>query len=60
MFVDTSSNINQTFVDNSLKYLKSSMEKLDFMNNPETQRQYLNDWISNKTNNKINDLFPPG
>ncbi|VVC37390.1 Serpin domain,Serpin, conserved site [Cinara cedri] len=60
MFVDTSFNVKQIFVENSVKYMKSSVEKLDFANNPETQCQYLNSWILNKTDNKVKDLFPAG
>ncbi|XP_060838643.1 leukocyte elastase inhibitor-like isoform X2 [Rhopalosiphum padi] len=58
MFVDTAFNVKDSFVENSRKYLKSSMEKLNFKNDPEQQRKYLNDWVLSKTNNKIKDLFP--
>ncbi|XP_027846973.1 leukocyte elastase inhibitor-like isoform X4 [Aphis gossypii] len=58
MFVDTAFNVKDSFVENSKKYLKSSMEKLNFKKDPEQQRQYLNNWVLNKTNNKIKDLFP--
>lgn len=60
MFVDTGFKIKQLFIDNSLKYLNSSMEKLNFLADPEQQRQYLNNWVLNNTNRKIKDLFPPG
>jgi len=60
MFVDTAFKVKDSFVENSKKYLKSSMENLNFKNNPEEQRQYLNNWVLNKTNNKIKDLFPKG
>lgn len=60
MFIDNAFNVKSSFVENSSKYLKSTTEKLNFSNDPETQRQYLNNWVLNKTNNKIKDLFPPG
>jgi len=60
MFVDTAFNVKDSFVENSKKYLKSSIEKLNFKNNPEEQRQYLNNWVLNETNNKIKDVFPKG
>jgi len=60
MFVDTAFNVKDSFVDNSKKYLKSSMEKLNFKNDPEQQRQHINNWVLSKTNNKIKDLFPKG
>ncbi|KAL5234128.1 hypothetical protein ACI65C_001538 [Semiaphis heraclei] len=58
MFVDTAFNVKDSFVENSKKYLKSSMEKLNFKNDPEQQRQHINNWVLSKTNNKIKDLFP--
>ncbi|XP_015375357.1 PREDICTED: serpin B4-like isoform X3 [Diuraphis noxia] len=58
MFVDTAFNVKDSFVENSKKYLNSSMEKLNFKNDPEQQRQYINNWVLSKTNNKIKDLFP--
>jgi len=54
MFVDTNFDVKDSFVENnSKKYLKSSMEKLDFRNGPEQQRQYLNNWVLIQTKNKI-------
>lgn len=57
MFVDTSFNVKDNFVDNCIKYLKSSMEKLDFKNNSEEQRHYINNWALNKTDDKIKDIL---
>ncbi|CAI6368280.1 unnamed protein product [Macrosiphum euphorbiae] len=57
MFVDTNFDVKDSFVENSKKYLKSSMEKLDFRNGPEQQRQYLNNWVLIQTKNKIKDFF---
>ncbi|XP_060880830.1 serpin B4-like isoform X2 [Metopolophium dirhodum] len=57
MFVDTDFDVKDSFVENSKKYLKSSIEKLDFKNNPEKQRKYLNNWVLIKTNNIIEDFF---
>jgi len=60
MFVDTAFNVKDSFVENSKKYLKSSMEKLNFLTEPEKQRKYINNWVLEKTNNKITNLFPEG
>jgi len=60
MFVDETFNVKKSFVENSMKYLKSSMEKLNFKNDPKEQLKYLNKWVLDKTNNKIKDLFPEG
>lgn len=60
MFVDTTFEVKDSFVKDSMNYLKSSMDKLNFKKDPETQRQFINNWVANKTNNKIKDLFPSG
>lgn len=60
MFVDTSFNVKDSFVENCMKFLKSSMEKLDFINNSEEQCHYLNNWVLNKTDDKIKDIFSEG
>jgi len=60
MFVDSTFNVKSSFVDNSKTYLKSTMEKLNFLTEPEKQRKYINNWVLEKTNNKIAELFPAG
>jgi len=60
MFVDNSFNVKTSFIEDTKKYLYSSMEKLNFHHKPEEQRQYINNWVLGKTNNKIKDLFPQG
>jgi serpin B len=49
------------------KYLKlvsldygASMNLLDFIGNPEPSRLVINQWMSDKTNQRINDLIPQG
>lgn len=60
MFVDSAFNVKDDFVEKSTSYLKSPMRKLNFKNDPEPQRQLINNWVLNKTNNKICELFPKG
>jgi len=60
MFVDTKFNVKESFVNSSKEYLKSSLEKLNFQEDSEAQRQFINNWVLGKTNNKIKDLFPAG
>lgn len=36
------------------------IEKLDFENEPETQRKYINTWVENVTHGEIKDLLIPG
>lgn len=60
MFIDSGFDIKQSFVEKSKNYLKSSMEKLNFHNDPNKQRNFINNWVLSKTNNKISNLFPDG
>lgn len=60
IYVDTSFDIKQRFVDDSKTYFNSSMIKLSFKSDPEEQRQYINDWVLSKTNLKINEVYPKG
>lgn len=60
MFVDSVFDIKKSFVEKTTKYLKSTIEKLNFKKDQETVRQYINNWVLEKTDNKINDLFPRG
>lgn len=60
MFIDTKFNIEESFVDNARQFLKSSTEKLNFGTQPEEQRNYINNWVLDKTNKKISNLFPAG
>ncbi|XP_050548235.1 serpin B4-like, partial [Daktulosphaira vitifoliae] len=60
MFVEKSFNIKQSYVEKVLKYLNSSVDELDFKSQPENQRSYINQWVENKTNGKIKNLFPSG
>jgi len=38
----------------------AGMNLLDFSNSPEPSRVTINDWVSQQTNNRINDLLPQG
>lgn len=52
------------FVADYLKLLQSDFQgglhQADFQNATEAARQEINDWVSQQTNGKIADLFPPG
>lgn len=60
MFVDKSYKVRQSYIESTSKYLKSSMDKLNFKESPEEQRTFINNWVLNRTNGKIADLFPAG
>jgi serpin B len=38
----------------------AGMRLMDFVKNPEPSRLQINDWVSQKTHEKIKDLIPPG
>ena len=42
------------------KYYEGKTTNLDFRNEPEASRLIINNWVEDKTNNKIKDLFPEG
>ena len=44
----------------ALKYYGSEIELLDFAGKAEQSRQYINNWISRQTRNKIRDIIPVG
>ena len=42
------------------KYYAGKTTNLDFKNEPDSSRLIINNWVKDKTNNKIKDLFPEG
>ncbi|RMZ48762.1 serpin family protein [Candidatus Marinimicrobia bacterium PRS2] len=42
------------------KYYGGKTTNLDFKNEPDSSRLIINNWVEDKTNNKIKDLFPKG
>jgi serpin B len=48
------------FVDTLDHYFKSGIYALNFAENPEPSRQEINQWVEDRTNRKITDLFPAG
>ena len=42
------------------KYYGGKTTNLDFKNQPDASRLIINNWVEDKTNNKIKDLFPEG
>ena len=55
---------NFQFLDDYLttveKYYGGKTTNLDFKNEPDSSRLIINNWVEDKTNNKIKDLFPEG
>lgn len=53
-------NFQQDFLDLLAQNYGAGLRLVDFLNDPETARQLINDWVSQQTNDKIQDLFPQG
>ncbi|XP_044148956.1 leukocyte elastase inhibitor-like [Bufo gargarizans] len=47
-----------TFVNDTENLYDARLEKLDFLNNPEASRKCINDWITQQTRGKIQQLLP--
>jgi serpin B len=50
----------RTFVELNQKYYQASLFHLDFHKDPEGSRSKINDWVEDKTEDKIKDLLPGG
>jgi serpin B len=48
------------FVDSARKYYSADVKNLDFKTAPEESRATINQWVEEKTENKIRDLLPSG
>lgn len=48
------------FLDLTEHYHGAGLNQFDFVNETEKSRQAINNWVEEKTNNKIKDLIPPG
>ena len=50
----------QSFLDVTAQHYNAPLEPTDFMGDPEGSRKRINDWVEEKTNDKIQDLLPQG
>ncbi|PIO36933.1 hypothetical protein AB205_0171930 [Aquarana catesbeiana] len=48
----------QAFLKDTKNLYSAGLEQLDFFNDAEKSRQYINNWISQQTNGKIQQLLP--
>ena len=53
-------NFQPSFLDTLAQNYGAGVNLLDFINSPEPSRVTINNWVSNETNNKIQDLIPDG
>jgi len=49
-----------SFIDLNKQYYKAGLENVDFINETEKTRQQINQWVEDRTNEKIKDLIPEG
>lgn len=59
LWAEQSYGIVESYINESEKYFKSEVRKVDFKGNPDNERLAINSWVSDKTKNKINDLLAP-
>ncbi len=52
--------INPDFVRLNKKAYNSPLQGVDFINHPEESRQTINNWVADKTEQRIKDLLYPG
>jgi serpin B len=50
----------QTFLDTLAQHYGAGMRLMDFVNEAEASRVAINEWVSEKTNDRIEQLIPPG
>ena len=48
------------FLDVLARYYDAGMYNIDYISNPEAARELINQWIEDETEDKIQDLIPPG
>ncbi|XP_072269433.1 serpin B10-like [Pyxicephalus adspersus] len=58
LFGQKSFKFHQTFLEDTKSLYNGGLEQLDFYNNADKSRQYINNWISQQTNGKIPQLLP--
>lgn len=52
--------LNEQYVSNTENYYGGMVTPVDFINEPETSTDIINNWVEEKTNEKIKELIPEG
>ena len=60
LWCQKSYNFLPAFLNTLAQNYDTGVNLLDFINSPEPSRVTINNWVSNETNDKINDLIPQG
>nr|ATU82942.1 secreted Serpin protein [Pristhesancus plagipennis] len=60
MFIEKTLGVKSDFQKNALNYFSADAGQVDFIKNAEAARNLINNWVLEKTNDKIKDLLAPG
>jgi serpin B len=60
IFHDQKTNLKQDYQQSTQQCLEAEVDQVDFQNQPEQARQKINQFVSQKTNNKIQELIKKG
>ena len=60
MFASTDIKIKERFLSDAAKYFNSGVENVDFVHKTKKAIRKINAYVSEKTNNKINNLIRKG
>lgn len=60
LWVDETFDLNAAYRDALRDTFDASVERLDFVRATEAARERINDWVSDRTNQRIDELFPEG
>ncbi|MBN1308792.1 MAG: serpin family protein [Chitinispirillaceae bacterium] len=59
-WLQTGMNFYVRYLDHLSRYYGAGVNLLDFRSKPEESREIINTWVSDQTDQKIQDLVPPG
>ncbi|MBW6515778.1 MAG: serpin family protein [Candidatus Cloacimonetes bacterium] len=60
LWVDYTANLSNDFLNLNNRYYGAGAERLDFFRETEASRLHINEWVEEKTEEKIKDLLSPG
>ncbi|KAG5453910.1 Serpin B4 [Clonorchis sinensis] len=60
IFITQDINVKNEFVSSLRTYYSADTEKLAHLSNAEAKRRYINQWVSEQTKSKIQELIPVG
>ncbi|MEN8207926.1 MAG: serpin family protein [Candidatus Fermentibacteria bacterium] len=60
LWVETSFTLLDEYVEKMRRYYNAAVRNLDFINDSEGSRKTINEWVAERTLNRIQDLVPTG